>query len=78
MTKQDLIKTLSKYSNGGNACLLFTHLSLKQNIEIRITQEELALELNKTRPAIYGCLILLKKIGVIDFGYNNIIMKEIL
>lgn len=79
MTKQEVRKKLSEYSNGGNAYLVFDYL-MDQNVkEIKISQEELAKELNKTRPAILSALELLVKVGVVKMSYGRIeIIKEIL
>lgn len=72
MKKQELRQKLSEYTNGGNAYLVFDHLLDKKILEIKISQSELAKELNKTRPSIQSALELLKDIGVIEFGYGKI------
>jgi len=72
MNKKELIDKLSKFSNGGNALLVFEKLLEKGTSEIKISQEELALELNKTRPAIQKCLNTLNKLKVLEFGYGTI------
>lgn len=76
MTKQEIRKNLSEYSNGGNSYLVLDYLLDKKRVEIQITQSELAKELNKTRPAIQGCLELLVKLGLIEMNYGRIIIKE--
>lgn len=75
MTKKDLITTLSKYSNGGNAFLLFEYLHSFNLKEVNISQKQIGLELNKTRPAIQSSLELLQEIGVVELHYGKIIIK---
>lgn len=72
MTKQEVRTKLSEHSNGGNAFLVFDYLMDLKLEEIKISQDKLAKELNKTRPAIQSSLELLKKIGIIEFGYGKI------
>ena len=78
MTKKEVRQKLSKYTNGGNAFLVLDYLLDFKQKEIAITQETLATELNKTRPAILSSLELLVKVGVVKMGYGRIeIIKEI-
>lgn len=74
MTKQEIRKKLSKHSNGGNSYLVLDYLLDKKILEIQITQAELAKEINKTRPAIQGCLELLVQLGLIKMNYGRIII----
>lgn len=76
MTKQEVRQKLSEYANGGNAYLVFDYLMDKKTTEVKISQEELAKELNKTRPAIQGCLETLVELGLIEIGYGRIKIKE--
>ena len=79
MTKQEARQKLSEYSNGGNAYLVLDHLLDKHRTEVKISQSDLAKELNKTRPSIQSSLELLKELGLIEFGYGKIkILGEIL
>lgn len=72
MTKQEVRKKLSEYSNGGNAYLVFDYLMDQKVKEIKISQEELAKEVNKTRPAIQRCLELLEELKIIKMNYGMI------
>jgi acetolactate synthase small subunit len=75
MTKKDLITTLSKYSNGGNAFLLFEYLNSFNLKEVNISQKQIGIDINKTRPAIQSSLELLQEIGVVELYYGKIIIK---
>lgn len=72
MKREEIRKKLSNYANGGNSYLLFDYLLDKKHSEIEISQEDLARELNKTRPSIKASLELLSKIGVIEISYKKI------
>lgn len=78
MTKQEVRTKLSEYSNGGNTYLVLDYLLDKKNPDIKISQNELAKELNKTRPAIQGCLELLVQLGLIEIGYGRIKILEVI
>lgn len=74
MKRAEIRAKLSKYANGGNAYLLYDYLLDQKTTQIEISQEDLAKELNKTRPAIKASLDLLIKIGVIEIRYKKIKM----
>ncbi len=76
--RQQIVQKLSKYSNGGNAFLILEYLLNFKQVEIVITQEQLAEAINKTRPAVQKSLELLRDEGFIEISYKKIkILKEI-
>lgn len=79
MTKQEVRSKLSKFSNGGNTYLLLDYLLDQKYSVIEISQEQLAKDLHKTRPAIQSSLQLLKKLKLLNYSYGKITMiQEIL
>lgn len=77
MKRSELRAKLSEYPAGGNYYLLFDYLLelKKKSNPIEISQQELAKDLNRTRPSIRQGLEILKALGLIDCKYNKITIK---
>lgn len=76
MMTKEIRQELSRFSNGGNSFLVLSFLYEKAEDIIEISQEELAQELNKTRPSIKKSLDLLTKLNLIEISYGKIIIKK--
>ena len=75
MKRKEMIDILSKYTNGGNAFLLFEYLYSIDPKEVLISHSQIAKELNKTRPSIQSALELLQELKILELHYGKIIIK---